>query len=153
MSIPLVVDSRERKPYEFDGYNQVLEKTLETGDYTLDGFEDVFAVERKTLDDLAKSLGADRDRFENEIRRAQAFHEFAVVIEAPREHVYAFAGTGNSPHYYSGIYPNSIIGTVEQWPQKYSPLEFYWCGDRDGGEQKTLELLSKWYTIHLDKRR
>lgn len=152
MTIPLVVDNREKKPYEFDEYNQVYEKRLNVGDYTLDGFEDIFSVERKTLDDLATSMGSERERFEDEIRRAQSLHEFAVVIEAPKDHVYPFAGTKNSPHYYSALYPNTIIGTVEKWPKKYSPLAFHWCEDRDGGKQKTLELLSNWFVLHKDKR-
>lgn len=148
MTIPLVVDTRERKPYEFEDYSHVIKRKLDVGDYTLDGYEQTFAVERKSLDDLANSLGTDRDRFEREIVRAQTLKEFVVVIEAPREHVYRFANTGNSPHYFSGIYPNSIIGTVEKWPQKYSPLEFEWCGDRDGAKQRTRELLAKWLVLH-----
>jgi hypothetical protein len=122
------------------------------GDYTFEGFEDVFAVERKSLDDLAKSLGADRDRFEDEIQRAQRLYEFAVVIEAHRTEVSQYAGTKNCPNYYSGIYPNSILGTVDQWPQKYSTLDFYWCGNREGAKQKTLELLAKWYALYRSKR-
>lgn len=145
MTVPIVVDSREQKPYTFPGIESVVEKTLDVGDYSLQGFEDRFAVERKTLNDLATSLGADRDRFEREIIRAQDLTEFVVVIEAPEDDVYDYAGTGACPNYYSAIYPNSIIGTVEKWPKKYDVLDFIWAESRAGGKQETLSKLDKWY--------
>jgi ERCC4-type nuclease len=145
MSVPVVVDTRENKPYQFPGVDSVVEKELDVGDYSLTGFEDTFAVERKTLDDLATSLGSDRNRFEDEIIRAQSLSEFVVVIEAESDAVYDYAGTGACPNYYSAIYPNSIIGTVEKWPSKYETLDFCWAGNRAGGRQETLAKLDKWY--------
>jgi hypothetical protein len=167
MSVPIVVDYREKKPYEFPGIDKVKEEQLHVGDYTLEGFEYNFAVERKTLDDLASSVGTDRLRFENEIRRAngfanrnennnpipgtkpeQALDEFIVVIEGRESQVYDYAGRKRSPHYYSKIYPNAIIGTIEKWPEKYDTLEFVWAGSREGGKQETLRQLDKWYINH-----
>ena len=106
----IVVDTRERKPYEFPGIETV-EKKLDVGDYSVEGFEDVFAVERKSLNDFTRSVGTDRERFEREIVRGQSLNEFAVVIEADR----ADAEAGD---YYSGIHPNAVLGTVHQWPLK-----------------------------------
>lgn len=158
-----VIDDREKKPYQFSEPVTTTER-LDVGDYTVEGFEDIFAVERKTLDDLARSVGAERVRFENEIRRANGYadrnendnplpgtkpdaplQEFAVVIEAPSEHVYKYRNSSGSPKYYSNIHPNSIIGTTEQWPEKYDVLDFYWCGNRRKAKLKTETLLNKWY--------
>lgn len=167
MSVPLVVDTREGKPYSFPGVDTVKRKPLNEGDYTHEGFEQTYAVERKTLDDLATSLGADRTRFENEIRRANGYaerndddnplpgtkpgyslDEFVVVIEADKWEVEDWAGKGHCPNYYSKIYPNSVLATVEQWPDKYETLNFIWAGDREGGKQETLRLLDKWYLTY-----
>lgn len=145
---PIVIDNREKKPYNFPTVDSVIHKEIETGDYTRQGFEDTFAVERKTLDDLATSLGAERDRFEREIERAQMLDEFVVVVEAEADAVYEFADQSDCPNYYSSIHPNSIIGTVEQWPDKYDTLTFEWCGDRNGAMQETLYYLDKWYMDH-----
>lgn len=146
----ILVDQREKKPYDFPGV-ETKEAHLETGDYTVEGFEDRFAVERKSLNDLATSVGSERNRFEAEIRRAQAFDEFAVVVEASREDV-------ESGRYYSQIHPNAVLGTTKKWPWKYSRLEFIWAGENDDGEkvhdlpaarehaaQETLRLLDRWY--------
>ena len=45
----IIIDSREQIPYEFEG-SQV--GTLKSGDYSLDGFQDRVAVERKSKADL-----------------------------------------------------------------------------------------------------
>lgn len=144
----IIIDSREKLPYKFPGVDSVVYKQLNVGDYTLDGFEDRFSVERKSLNDLATSLGADRERFENEIKRAQDLDKFVVVIEADRSEVADFAHTNHCPNYYSKIYPKSIISTVESWPDKYSTLEFEWAGSREEAKQETLRLLDKWYVQH-----
>jgi ERCC4-type nuclease len=135
----ILVDDREKKPYNFPGV-ETEEARLETGDYTVKGFEDRFAVERKSLNDLATSVGNNRDRFEAEIRRAQDFDNFTVMIEASRDDAQAGA-------YYSQIHPNAVTGTVDKWPLKYGVLDFEWAGNREQATQETLRLLDRWYLL------
>lgn len=164
MSPTLLVDDREQKPYQFPGVDDVKTVRLPVGDYTYEGFEDQFAVERKTLDDLANSLSNDRLRFENEVRRANGLahrnkddnplpgtkpeyelDHFTVAIEAHPDAVYNYRDKDNCPNYWNSFHPNSFIGTVEKWPQKYDTLKFTWCGTREGAMQETLALLDQWY--------
>ena len=147
----ILIDSREQQPLKFPGVD-TKEAYLETGDYTIEGFEDRFAVERKSINDLANSVGTDRDRFEAEIKRAQSMDEFVVVVEGTPEDI----RTGS---YYSQIHPNAVLGTVEKWPWKYDRLDFDWAGTDDDGESlnltesqtkeraaaETLRLLDRWY--------
>ena len=150
MNQTILIDSREQLPYSFYDTN-VVRTGMETGDYTIKGFEDVFAVERKSFDDLANTLGAGRERFEREVQRAQKFEEFTVVIEASLDMLMERDHSGGCPHYYSNIHPNSILGTVRKWPDKYPTLEFYWAGDRAGAKAKTLQLLTDWYEEYGDR--
>ena len=62
----ILIDTREQAPFTFQGYEVDPEPaTLPCGDYSLPGFEDRAAVERKKLNDLVGCLvGKDRDRFE-----------------------------------------------------------------------------------------
>ncbi len=149
MDETVLIDTRERKEYSFRDV-EVVRTGLKTGDYTIEGFEDVFAVERKSLNDLANTLGGGRDRFEKELERAEAFEKFVVVIEAEKSMLYDRDNSGGCPHYYSNIHPNSIIGTVEKWPKKYDTLEFEWAGDRDSARNRTRELLEEWYEEYSD---
>lgn len=161
--VKLVIDNREKKPWKFSGQD-VVYKELPVGDYTYEGFEDVFSIERKSLDDLASSMGSERTRFENEVRRANGFanrnddgnplpgtkpenalEEFVVVIESPRSAVADYTHQKRCPNYFSHIYPASIISTTESWPRKYNTLEFQWEGNREKAKQESLRLLDKWY--------
>lgn len=137
----ILIDDREKRPYSFPEFDTE-QARLDVGDYAIDGYERHFAIERKSLDDLATSCGAERDRFEREVKRAQSLARFAVIVEAGK----ADAQGGN---YYSNIHPNSVIGTVEKWPTKYDTLHFEWCGSRDRAKERTVELLTEWDRQYL----
>lgn len=158
----ILVDDRENRPYSFPNW-ETEEARLGVGDYTLNGYENEFAIERKTLDDLATSMGSERLRFENEIRRAngyanvnddgnplpgtkpeQSLREFIVLIEAPKKDVYGYRNQAYCDSYYSNIHPNSIIGTVEKWPQKYDKLDFVWAGNRSQARSRVPQILTEW---------
>ena len=67
--LPVVlVDTREKRPLVFSHLDAV-PCTLQTGDYSIKGYETDFAVERKSIPDLVRSLTHDRERFEKELQR------------------------------------------------------------------------------------
>ena len=80
----ILIDTREQAPFTFQGYDVDPETaTLLVGDYSLPGFQDRAAVERKSLNDLIGCLmGKDRERFERELARGRHYDLFAVVVEA-----------------------------------------------------------------------
>ncbi|MFC6717926.1 ERCC4 domain-containing protein [Natrialbaceae archaeon GCM10025810] len=135
----IVVDTREKRPYRFDGYNVVSEK-LDTGDYSVVGYEDVFAIERKSLSDFLKSITWDRKRFRREIKRAEVLIGFIVVIEADVQTVLNW-------NYDRQVHPNAVMGTIDNWSSYYN-VDFVWTGDRNGGEEATLEHLKRWYAAY-----
>jgi hypothetical protein len=69
----IVIDSREQAPLKFTSFEAVT-GTLYSGDYSIRGLEDQFAVERKSVDDLANCcLSSNRGRFEHELHRLRGF--------------------------------------------------------------------------------
>lgn len=68
----LLVDTREQRPLQFS-HLPAESATLYTGDYSVKGLEEVFAVERKSLADLAGSLTRERDRFMREMHRLRGY--------------------------------------------------------------------------------
>lgn len=133
----VVCDTREKIPYEFSTDVEVVSEKLDTGDYTIQGFEDVFAVERKSLPDLLKSITWERERFKAEIVRADALLGFVVVVECPVRDILNW-------NYKRDVHPNAVMGTVNNW-EKYHNVEFEWAGSRAEGEQETLDILTRWY--------
>ena len=63
----LLIDTREQKPFSFERYQVEIERaTLPAGDYSLPGFEQCVAIERKELNDLIGCLCTGRERFERD---------------------------------------------------------------------------------------
>jgi len=89
MVMIVTIDTREQTAYDFTRYGATTERgTLSTGDYSIKGFHDKVAVERKTIDDLVGCLmGKERERFERELSRGRALEFFAVVVEASMENI------------------------------------------------------------------
>jgi len=55
----VVIDTREQLPYEFE---DSITRTLQTGDYSIFGYEDQVTVERKTKADAYGTIGRGRTR-------------------------------------------------------------------------------------------
>ena len=75
----IIVDTREQKPL-FTGKSVVVKK-LDTGDYSIEGFEDKIALERKEPLDLFQTLTHGHKRFKKELERALKLDYFALIVE------------------------------------------------------------------------
>jgi len=133
----IIVDTREQRPFHFAKYEAEAERAaLPTADYSLPGFEDRVGIERKELGDLVGCLmGANRERFEKELRRLSAYELKAVVIEASMRDV-------ADGLYRSEMKPHAVLQSVLAFQVRYS-VPFLWCGDRAGAEYTTFWLLAK----------
>jgi len=77
--LKLVVDTREQQPWIFpDEFAQVRRGTLKSGDYALDG-DDVFAIERKSLDDFLGTISSGWERFARELARMSGQRRIVIV--------------------------------------------------------------------------
>jgi DNA excision repair protein ERCC-4 len=128
----VVVDSREQLEYDFPGS---IVKALPAGDYSVLGYEDRVAVERKTHADAYGSLGAGRARFQREIERLAAMDYAAIVVEC------------SMPEFllappFSRMHPRAAVATLLAWSVRYR-LPVFFTGDREHGEAATWHLLSK----------
>ena len=88
---------------------------LETGDFCLVSHPHGVVIERKTPSDLAACIGADRERFERELRRSRYSGRFVVVIEGSLSDVAVAA---------RGIHHNAVLGTLASWTLRYCPFVF-----------------------------
>lgn len=97
--IQIVIDTREQTPLShWPEWVQPVRGTLKTGDYSIAGYEEAFAVERKSLADFAGTMiGAyearwDRPplRFNRELERLRHLDCSAVVVTATPEEVRGF---------------------------------------------------------------
>lgn len=145
--IPLRIlrDTREQKPYAFERFGvECIPATLDTGDYSLPGFEDRVAVERKSIDDLIGCLmGSDRARFERELSRGARYDLFCVVVESSLEDI-------SKGRFKSNMKPHAALQSIFAFQVRYR-VPFIWASNRAGGEYVTHSLLSK-YLEEIEKR-
>lgn len=87
----ILTDTREQNPLDLARFNNWIAgqttATLKTGDYTVQGMEDLLCLERKSLPDLVGTLMHGRERFFREMERMQAFPYRAILVEASYEDV------------------------------------------------------------------
>ena len=126
-TLPVLCDTREQTPWKFTEACSVESVTLPSGDYSLQGFTDCVAVERKSLPDLVGSITVGRERFLAECQRLTAYRFRALVIEATIEDVEAHA-------YRSETRPKSVLGSVFSLFVDYG-LPGFWCGNAKGAAQ------------------
>lgn len=134
----ILVDSREQAPYDFAKYEATVEAaTLVCGDYSLPGFEDRAAVERKELNDLISCLmNGNRERFERELARGRHYDLFAVVVEASLADI-------SHGRYRSEMKVHSALQSIITFQVRYR-IPFIWAGNRAGAEYMTYGLLAKY---------
>lgn len=119
----IVVDSREQHPWSFD--MRTVQGGLETGDYSVFGLEKEIAVERKSLSDLVSCCGGERERFQRELNRLQAYKCKAVIVEAG----WADLEAGE---WRSQITSKSVVASVLKWISDGTP--FILAGSREKAE-------------------
>jgi DNA excision repair protein ERCC-4 len=115
----IVVDTREQLPLTF-GRLQSVPGTLNTGDYSVRGLEELFAVERKTISDLVGCcMGVSRNRFERELHRLRGYRFKRLLIVGTEAEI--LKGS-----YRSNIKSAAVLGTLRAFEMRYDvPVMFY----------------------------
>lgn len=139
----VAIDNREQLAYSFHGYDCTVEATtLGTGDYSIVGFTDKIAVERKSLDDLLGCLTTGRERFEKELARARSLDRFCVLVEASFEDL-------AKGMYRSAMRPHSACQSIIAWQIRYG-TPFVFAGSRKAAEYYCHSFLAKYlYEIEM----
>ncbi len=128
-NVCIAVDSREQLPYMFDAYEvDTRSMTLQHGDYAV-VYPDIvrsICIERKTIDDFARSAGTDRKRFTKELNAMRGYKYSVVVIEAHYTDIL-------QGKYRSMVTPESLAGTIARWNSQ--GIQFQFAGTRTHAEQ------------------
>lgn len=118
----LIVDTREQRPLEFR-HLEAVRGTLQSGDYSLAGLEEEFAVERKSVTDLVGSLTRDRDRFTRELHRLRGFRWKYLLIVGTEMELARLAAQGRAN-------PVQVKNSVLAFSTRYG-LQTVWVDNPD----------------------
>ena len=137
----IVIDTREQRPFTFEHISPppaTVVSTLNTGDYSLYGYEDKICVERKSLNDLFGSCGKGRARFENEMIRMAGYDYAAIVAECDWHCIV------RCPPRRSRLLPKTILASIIAWQQRYN-VHFWACPNRFFAQKVTYRILERYY--------
>jgi len=87
----IIVDTREKHPWTFDGLEgiETISQKLDTGDYAIEGREDLLCIERKeSVSEIAGNIV--KPRFWNEMERMQDYRWKFLLLEFGPSHVDGF---------------------------------------------------------------
>jgi DNA excision repair protein ERCC-4 len=108
----IIIDTREQTPLVFQHLESV-RGTLQTGDYSIVGLDDLFAVERKTVADLVGCcVSENRERFERELHRLRGYRFKRLLIVGSELEI-------QNGSYMSKIRPQSVWGSLDAWQMRY----------------------------------
>ena len=104
------------------GSRQRSDRKLDAGDYSIEGFETVAAIQRKELNDYVQTVIYHRERFAKELKKLAAYRLKAIVVEASMADVLAGRYEGHVP-------PKSVIGATAGIILGFG-VPVYFCSDR-----------------------
>ncbi len=142
----VVVDTREQRPFAFRDITGArgrplvvasVRAGLKTGDYSVEGLEDVVAIERKSKVDLYGTVGRGRARFKRELDRLAAMEVPAVVLECDLSSLLR-------PPERSRVSPSSVLNSLIAWSVRHR-IPVWPCPDRRFAEIVTYRLLQHFW--------
>lgn len=118
----------------------IVEKSLETGDVSILGFEKYFTIERKSLSDAFSTFTNDRDRWERELDRMRKMPHCHVVIEAGWDAVSA------GPMKVGGAnIGKAVMRSIFAWSVRYPHVHWWAMPSREMAEATAFRLLEKFW--------
>ena len=144
----VLVDTREQHPFPLlanhpnwiSGEKHV---ALKTGDYSIEGMEQLLALERKNLADIVACTVTDRQRFLRCCQRLAKFRWKAILIEASYEDL-----KRDRQEYgvESEVHPNAVVGTLDAIEAKVGIPIIYTSRNRELATERAASWLSKHFT-------
>lgn len=141
----MVVDTREQEPlFRKPPKGLVTIRTaLKNGDYSIKGFEDVFAVERKKISDLYSYLGKESKRTQEKLRRLMDYEWAALVIEADEATVLQTAPTSAV---FGRMHPEAVRARLVSIEVRYG-IHLYYNKSKRSVERWVLDRATKFYMM------
>ena len=144
----VLVDTREQQPLPlFANHRNWIagerRVKLATGDYSVEGMENLLALERKSLADLVNCTNISRARFIANCLRLAKFRWRAILIEASYEDIKRGWDTDEIQ---SDVHPNSVCGLLDAIEAKFGIPVLLTSRHRELATERAASWLSKHFT-------
>lgn len=147
----IIVDTREQTPWEFEHYATAHQK-LDTGDYSIQGLENIFVIERKkSVSEIANNIT--ESRFKDVLERLEQFQHKFILLEFTLSNVLDYpVGSTVPKRMWSSIKITSkyILKYLTEINVKYGIHTIY-CGNRDNAEEMAISIMKRMAELYGNK--
>lgn len=145
----IIVDTREQQPWTFSHYITASKK-LDAGDYSIEGLENILAIERKkSVNEIANNIT--ESRFKDAISRL-AQHKYSfLLLEFDIEDILNYPIGSNLPKRLWDkvkISPAFLMKHVLDW-QIFHNIKVIFCGSSSNAEKVAEFILKKTYYLEV----
>ena len=141
----IIRDTREKEGIWEFADAEIIERKLDSGDYSLSGLEEVVCIERKkSTSEIANNLGKDINRFTRELERMKSFPFAYIICEFTLQDVLSFPkGTNIKPSLLKDVRINGkyLVKLLSSFKEKYG-IEVIYAGNRDNAIIKAEEIFN-----------
>ena len=149
----IIIDTREQQPWEFKNYGTTVAK-LDTGDYSIDGLQDVVTIERKkSVNEFASNIT--EKRFKDWVGRLSKLEYSFVLLEFNLEDVLKYPVGSNIPKRMWDkikISPNYIIKNLLELHLNHNICVLF-CDNHKNAEHIAEQIFKRIYYIEKNRRR
>jgi len=147
----IIIDTREQQPWSFEHYTTASRK-LDTGDYSIEGLEDVVCIERKkSVSEVANNLT--ESRFVDVVDRMSRFKYAFLLLEFDLAQVLSYPIGSNLPRRLWDkikISPAFIVKHILELQLNHN-IKVLFCGSSSDAEQMAEYILKKVHYIEKVK--
>jgi ERCC4-type nuclease len=139
----IIVDTREQMPWEF-GFHTTSKKKLNTGDYSIEGMESIFTIERKmSVSEIATNIT--ENRFKDVLERLSKIPHAYIIMEFNIEDIYTFPVGSDIPKKMWDklrIKGNYIMKILLEASMNNN-IHLLFCGDASNAERTAISLIKR----------
>jgi ERCC4-type nuclease len=139
----IIVDTREQNPWSLKHYT-TSKKKLDTGDYTIEGYETLLCIERKySISEFVNNMT--EKRFVDVLTRMSSYKYSFIIMEFSFEDIINFpVGSSIPKHVWKNlkITPSYIIRYISDIQIKYN-IKILFCGNAYNAEKMALSLIRR----------
>lgn len=141
----IIIDTREQTPWDFK-HHTVANKKLDTGDYSIEGYENLLCIERKNgVAELAGNIS--EKRFKDVINRMTNYQHSFILVEGDYEQLMNYPIGSDVPRRLwknIKIKPAYILKFISEL-QIYYNIHVLFCGNADAAQKTALSIMKRIY--------
>lgn len=144
----IIIDTREQHPWEFP-YHTTATRKLDTGDYSIEGMEDLLCIERKNgIAEIANNMT--ESRFKDVIERMSKYKHAYMLIECNYDQLINYPIGSDVPKKIWNkvkISPAFIMKFLTELSVKYN-IHVIFCGCPSWAEKTAISIMKRVYEHH-----